>query len=304
MIAVCIATYNHQAFIAQAIESVLTQVCDEPLRIYIGDDASTDGTAAVCERYAAQDDRIVCIRRPKNLGLVSNTIDLYRRILADGCDYIAMLDGDDYWTDTHKLQLQLDHLRAHPEVGFVHTNGRTESGSDKWTFGQREGLYGLDSVGFANCTVLFRAGLLSANLLSDIEAQHFLWLDYPLYGVFFQQTEWTYLPQPTAVWRDHTSVSQPATATAVMRLKEERCRMWKWLDDRFPGKVGYDPQKAQDYLYEQRLNLIYQFNDRSLVSQDLLEVYKPAKWKQQLKQIGLKNNLIYTILQKIALLFA
>ena len=58
MIAVCIATYNHEAFIAQAIESVLMQQCDEELRIYIGDDASTDGTAAVCERYAACNEKI------------------------------------------------------------------------------------------------------------------------------------------------------------------------------------------------------------------------------------------------------
>ena len=59
MIAVCIATYNHEAFIAQAIDSVQMQQCDEPIRIYIGDDASTDRTQTICERYAAQDERIV-----------------------------------------------------------------------------------------------------------------------------------------------------------------------------------------------------------------------------------------------------
>ena len=76
MIAVCIATYDQEAFIAQAIESVLAQTCDEPMRVYIGDDASTDGTAAVCEHYASLDDRIVYIRRTHNLGLTDNTIDL------------------------------------------------------------------------------------------------------------------------------------------------------------------------------------------------------------------------------------
>ena len=121
MIAVCIATYNHEAFIAQAIDSVLAQVCDEPIRIYIGDDASTDGTGAICERYAAKNERIVYVHRATNIGLTANTIDLYRRILADGCEYIAMLDGDDYWTDSNKLQLQVDYLRSHSEVGLVHT---------------------------------------------------------------------------------------------------------------------------------------------------------------------------------------
>ena len=121
MIAVCITTYNHAPFIAQAIESVQAQVCNEPVRIYVGDDASTDGTETVCHRLAAQDDRIVYIRRSKNVGLVHNTIDLYRRIQADGAEYIAMLDGDDYWCDVHKLQIETDYLRTHPEVGFVHT---------------------------------------------------------------------------------------------------------------------------------------------------------------------------------------
>ena len=299
MIAVCIATYNHEAFIAQAVESVLAQVCDEPLRIYIGDDASTDGTAAICERYAQQDACIVYIRRKKNLGLTSNTLDLYRRILADGCEYIAMLDGDDYWMDPHKLQLQLYYLRSHPEVGFVHTNGQTLSGKDTWTFGQRQGLYGINSVGFANCTVLFRTNLLNEPLLKDIEQQHFLWLDYPLYGVFYQQTKWAFLPQKTAVWRDHVSVSQPRSAHDILRLRQERSRMWKWLDNLFPGKVGYSAQEAQNYVWSQQLNLIYQFNDRSLVTPDLLNDYKPCTWKQRIKQKGLKNSLYYTILRKI-----
>ena len=304
MIAVCIATYNNEAFIAQAIESALAQQCDEPLRLYIGDDASTDSTAAICERYAAADERMVYIRRKKNLGLVDNTIDLYRRIMADGCTYIAMLDGDDYWTDPHKLQLQMDHLRSHPEVGFIHTNGRTLSGRKTWTFGQREGVYGLDSAGFANCTVLFRTSLLNDSLLADIEKQGFLWLDYPLYGVFYQQTKWVYLPIQTAVWRDHTSVSQPKTAQAILALREERCRMWKWLDNRFPGQVGYDDQKAQEFLWEERMNLIYAFNDRTLITKEMLYDYHPTSWKQKMKQKGLKNSLLYTILQKYTKKFA
>ena len=299
MIAVCIATYNHELFIAEAIESVLLQVCDEPMRVYIGDDASTDATETICEQYARQDERIVYIRRLQNQGLTSNTIDLYRRIMADGADYIAMLDGDDYWSDPHKLQLQIDYLRKHAEVGFVHTNGRTLSGADTWSFGQREGAYGLDSPGFANCTVLFRTSLLSEEGLQEIEAQHFLWLDYPLYGVFYQLTRWAYLPQQTAVWRDHTSVSQPKDAHAVLRLREERCRMWRWLESKFPGQVGYSEQEATNYLYAQRLNLIYQFGDLSLVTPELKNEYKPVAWKQKLKQKGLKNKLIYIILRKI-----
>ena len=155
MIAVCIATYNHEAYIAQAIESALRQVCDEEVCIYIGDDASTDGTQAVCERYAA-DQRIVYVRREKNLGLVSNTIDLYRRILKEGCDYIAMLDGDDYWTDEKKLQRQVDYLREHPEVGFVHTAAEGQ-GDETIPTGDMSQCYDRSGARQTNSTVLFRA---------------------------------------------------------------------------------------------------------------------------------------------------
>lgn len=304
MIAVCITTYNHEAFIAQAIDSVLAQQCNEPMRIYIGDDASSDSTGTICERYASTDKRIVYIRRERNIGLTDNTIDLYRRIMEDDCEFIAMLDGDDYWTATDKLQRQFDYLRSHPEIGFVHTNGNTFSGANTWTFGQQEGVYGIESVGFANCTVFFRVNLLSDNLLHDIEAQHFIWLDYPLYGVFYQKTKWAYLSQKTAVWRDHTSVSQPPTAKAILRLREERCRMWKWLDGLFPGQVDYSEREAANYLYKQRLNLIYQFNDLSLITPQLLNDYKPKSCKQRLKLKGLKNSTMYTILQKTLKKFA
>ena len=90
MIAVCIATYNQQAYVAQAIESVLAQKCDEPIRIYIGDDASMDSTGAVGLCYSVAEKCIVFIQREKNIGLSANTIDLYRRALADGCEYVAM----------------------------------------------------------------------------------------------------------------------------------------------------------------------------------------------------------------------
>ena len=304
MIAVCIATYNQEAFIAQAIESVLAQTCDEPMRVYIGDDTSTDGTAAVCEHYASLDNRIVYIRRKNNMGLTDNTIDLYRRILADGCAYIAMLDGDDYWIDTHKIQLQIDYLRAHPEVGFVHTNGQTSSGSGKTSFEPATGPYGVDGSGPVNCTVLFRTSLWSEELLNAIAAQHFLWLDYPLYGVFYQHTQWAYLPQKTAVWREHTSVSNPKKAIEILRYREERCRMWKWLEEQYPGKMGYSEKEAQDFLFYTKLNLIYQFDDFSFASPELLHAYKPRNWKQKLKLIGLKHPLIYAFYKKLHKKFA
>ena len=243
MIAVCIATYNHETFIAQATESVQAQVCDEPIRIYIGDDASTDGTAAICARYAAEDERIVYIRREKNVGLVANTIDLYRRMMADGADYIAMLDGDDYWIDSHKLQVQKEYLRNHADVGLVHTAEQTQ-GDEAIPEGDLSETYDLGGARQTNCTVLFRAELLKKVDLDELEQQHFPVLDYPLYGIFSQYTKFGYLPVRTAVWRVHLSVSNPQRFRGQIAYKRERLRMWRWLDKKYSGRFHFRWYKA------------------------------------------------------------
>lgn len=246
MIAVCIATYNQEAFIAQAIESVLMQECDEPVRIYIGDDASTDETPHICERYAARDSRIVFIHRSQNRGLVNNTIDLYRHILSDGCDYIAMLDGDDYWIDKHKLQLQVDYLHAHPETGFVHTASYDEregklvdNDTAEKPLGNIRLHYNLSGACHTNSTVLFRSELLEKTNLTELEQQSFPVLDYPLYGLFSQITQFGYLYTYTTVWRNHTSVSNPRSVGRTMHYKKERIRMWHWLDKKYSGNFHF-----------------------------------------------------------------
>ncbi len=260
MIAVCIATYNQESYIAQAIESVQTQVCDEPMRIYIGDDASSDGTRAVCEAYAAKDERIRYYRRAQNIGLVNNTLLLYRQIMTDGCEYVAMLDGDDYWTDTNKLQLQLDYLRSHPEVGVVHTGAYEETNGVKSLMddtnipvGNISKRYNLIGARQTNCTVVFRTALLSKIDLEKLEAQVFPVLDYPLYGLFSQLTDFAYLATPTATWRNHSSVSQPSRIFSYIRYKRERLRMWKWLDDLHPKSFHYDKKIATKWLIKQAI---------------------------------------------------
>ena len=116
MIGVCIVTYNQEQYIAQAIDSVLMQVdCGHRVVAYIGNDCSTDKTAEICRQYAMKyPEHIVFVDNEKNLGLVGNTMNLLDIMRKDGCNYIAMLDGDDYWCDDHKLQKQMDYMCTNP----------------------------------------------------------------------------------------------------------------------------------------------------------------------------------------------
>src|SRR4030042_773776 len=112
-----LCTYNHESFIAQAIEGVIMQKTNFKFRLYIGEDASTDNTKNIVIKYAQNYPGIIFpIFHEKNIGPSENS-----RILFSKCTskYIALLDGDDYWTDPYKLQKQVDFLEGNPEYAMV-----------------------------------------------------------------------------------------------------------------------------------------------------------------------------------------
>lgn len=119
-VSVIIATYNQERYIAKAIESVICQKCDFEYEVLIGDDASNDGTGEIVRKYADENPELISgIVRNKNLGPTKNFMDLFSR--AKG-EYIALLEGDDYWTDDKKLNKQVCFLDSHPE--YVASFGR------------------------------------------------------------------------------------------------------------------------------------------------------------------------------------
>lgn len=115
-LSVCIITYNHERFIEQAVTSALTQETEFPFEIIIGEDASTDATAAILHRIeAAFPGRLRVEHRGRNIGARANFI---RTLEACRGEFVAFLEGDDFWTSPVKLQRQVDFLDAHPEVSF------------------------------------------------------------------------------------------------------------------------------------------------------------------------------------------
>ncbi|MEW6107743.1 MAG: glycosyltransferase [Nitrospirota bacterium] len=110
MVSVCMVTYNHEKFIAQAIESVLMQKTDFSFELVIGEDCSTDNTRKIVVEYKRRyPDKIKLLLAEKNLGAGRNFV---QTIKACRGKYIALLEGDDYWTDNYKLQKQVDTLES------------------------------------------------------------------------------------------------------------------------------------------------------------------------------------------------
>ncbi|MFQ5536426.1 MAG: glycosyltransferase family 2 protein [Gemmatimonadota bacterium] len=133
-ISVRIITYNQVRFIRQTLESVLAQQTDYSYEIVIGDDCSTDGTSEIIDEYARRLPDVIRVLRPeRNLG--ANLNDIRTRAACRG-RYIAWLDGDDYWTDPHKLQKQVSFLESHPDfiLAFHNALVRDEASGKQWLF--------------------------------------------------------------------------------------------------------------------------------------------------------------------------
>ena len=173
-VSVCITTYNHEKYIAQAIESVLMQKTDFDFEIIIGEDDSSDNTRDISKEYKA--------KHPEKINLFLN--DRANVIYINGKptgrwnfinnlkhaqgEYIALLEGDDYWTDSCKLQKQADYLDAHPEcalcfhdVQAVYDNELREP--ETLTPINKKEVYALEDIIKGNfihtCSVMFRNGL-------------------------------------------------------------------------------------------------------------------------------------------------
>ena len=114
--------YNHELYIAQALESFLLQTTSFPVEIVVGEDCSKDGTRDICMHYVKQyPGKIRVITSERNVGPHDN---FRRTVLAARGTYIALCDADDYWTDPNKLQKQVDFLEANPEYRLCYTNAR------------------------------------------------------------------------------------------------------------------------------------------------------------------------------------
>ena len=120
LVSVCTITYNHENYIEEALDSFLMQETNFPFELVIDDDCSPDGTADIIKQYMKKYPNIMNVRlRKKNVGSMTNFIENMQR--AKG-NYIALCEGDDYWTDPLKLQKQVDFLEKNDEYVITYTS--------------------------------------------------------------------------------------------------------------------------------------------------------------------------------------
>lgn len=130
-LSVLVITYNHERFIRKAIDSILMQKTHFDYEIVVGEDYSTDRTREIVVEFRKRyPDKIRLLLNEKNVGGRRNFIQILE---ASRGEYIALLEGDDYWTSPDKLQKQADFLDTHPDCSlcFHASKLKFEDGSGK-----------------------------------------------------------------------------------------------------------------------------------------------------------------------------
>jgi len=120
LVDIVMVAYNQEKYIGKAIESVIMQETDYSYKLIIGDDCSTDATYEICNEYALKyPEKVVLLKNSINLGLLKNYLRCFQECTGT---YVAILEGDDYWTDPLKIQKQVELLDMNENIGLVHTN--------------------------------------------------------------------------------------------------------------------------------------------------------------------------------------
>lgn len=211
LVAIRCITYNHESYIRDALEGFVMQKTNFPFVAIVHDDASTDTTADIIREYAEKYPDII---RPifETENQYSKAGNPLGRIMQEaielvGAKYVAMCEGDDYWTDPYKLQKQVDFLESHPEYGMCYTKIRRydqikSKFIDEWG-GPYESFSDL-LVGntIPTVSVLLRADMIKL-YMDDIKPEEQNWKmgDYPKWLYISAKSRIKFLPEITGVYR-------------------------------------------------------------------------------------------------------
>jgi glycosyltransferase involved in cell wall biosynthesis len=205
-VSVWMITYNHEKYISQAIESVLMQTTNFAFELIIGEDCSTDNTRTICMSYEQKYPNVVkVLQHTSNVGIHKNLI-----LTLEACQgqYVAMLEGDDYWTDPLKLQKQIDFLDRNPDFVLCYQKALQideATGSEKITNEGDHPVTGIEEIlsrGWFMRTgsLMFRNGLVK-----EFPDWYFNYpsTDYMLHILIAQYGKIGFLNDVTSVYRQH-----------------------------------------------------------------------------------------------------
>ncbi|MDY3756577.1 MAG: glycosyltransferase [Treponema sp.] len=234
LVSVRCITYNHEPYIAQALDGFLMQKTNFPFEVIVHDDASTDRTADIVREYEK--------KYPKIIKAIYQTENQYSkqdgsigRIMNAACkgEYIALCEGDDYWIDENKLQMQVDFLEKNSEYGMCYTKANVyiqkeqnfRNGAIGAAFDSFDDLV-LKGNRVPTLTTVYRRDLLD-RYWQEVQPGTRGWLmgDYPMWLYFAHESKVKFFNHVTSVYRvleESASNSQdPQKRAAFVKSTED-----------------------------------------------------------------------------------
>lgn len=246
-VSIICTNYNKEAWIEEAIKGFLNQKCDFDYEIILVDDASSDHSPQIIERYANQyPDKIKAVFHQENLGITKTWLDICQ--LAQG-DYIARCDGDDYWIDVYKLQKQVDILERSTASKWSCSdfNIISESGELRQKKAIENGI--IRKISSFEEMLAFRGMTMSSTWLVDrnlmLEVNDAISPDavddtFSLQLELFTRTELTFLPEATTVYRLHEgSDSHPVSVEKLSERFEKLQETQEEYLEKYYSKIDF-----------------------------------------------------------------
>ncbi|HTU19599.1 MAG TPA: glycosyltransferase [Gemmataceae bacterium] len=248
-LSVCMITHNQERYIEQAVRSALMQKTEFEYEIVIGEDCSTDRTREILQRLNAEHSGCLRLLLPdRNLGAVCNFRETYAACQGE---YVALLEGDDYWTDPHKLQRQVQALTAHPDWSacFHPVRYVNQLGEDSNIIHPRHAPLEVTIRDLFEQNLIQTCSLVLRRQRMPTMPEWFLNLkldDWPLVMLLSETGPIGFLPETMADYRRHPDgVWSPRDPLYHL---QEVLTMFAELDRRTDGRYAADIRKARNSL--------------------------------------------------------
>lgn len=292
LVSICCITYNHERFISQCLDGFLTQNVDFLFEIVISDDCSTDNTKKIIDTYISKYPAIFKDVSPsKNLGSTKNFYHVLEK--ASG-KYIAYCEGDDYWIDENKLQMQVDFLETNPEYGICYTKAKqyiqSKQKFNKKSVGDAfDGFEDLLKNGnpIPTLTAVYRKDLLD-KYQKEIQPGNKGWLmgDYPMWLYFSHETKVKFFDEVTAVYRVlENSASHFIEVDKAMKFRESVYEVKYFFRDLYCPNVQIIWNKKSFYF-----GCLLMKMDRKLIAK---ETYDSLVFKQKMVLFFAKTVVLF-----------
>jgi glycosyltransferase involved in cell wall biosynthesis/GNAT superfamily N-acetyltransferase len=208
LVSICCLTYNHKLYLRDALDGFINQKTNFKFEIIVHDDASTDGTVEIINEYISKyvDIFIPIFQEENQYSKGIKPIFKYVFPRAKG-KFIALCEGDDYWTDPYKLQKQVDFLEANPD--YILTSGNVidyiQNENRYVEHKTRKGLFGFEDLVFnsyiSTLTAVYRRIEIPSDYATYTAKLHSG--DYPLYFMLLQYGKLKVFPDVFGVYRRH-----------------------------------------------------------------------------------------------------